>query len=342
MNLRRFAGNWSLPLAIIVGILSYLAVRYLYRALPAGILTWLPDIKTVLTAVSVVQPVLIFIMLFISFAKVRFSDLRPAVWTLPLLLVQGGIFCGLAAVLWRFPDTEIRIVLESAMLAFICPSATAAAVIVRKLSGSVAHVMSYTVLVNFLSAALIPAAVPFAHPLPGFSFGTSFAVILGKVMPLLAGPLLMVVVCRRFCPGFLERIGKVPDLAFYFWLVSLPLAMAVSVRILVHSPLGIGGILEIAGVSLAACVIQFVLGRGLGGLSGDGMTAGQAMGQKSTVFMIWTGYTFFTPVTAITGGFYSIWHNAFNSWQLYLRNRQEGRGNGGSGKSRQDSSNSGT
>lgn len=29
------------------------------------------------------------------------------------------------------------------------------------------------------------------------------------------------------------------------------------------------------------------------------------------------GYTFFTPVTAIAGGFYSIWHNLVNSYQLY-------------------------
>ena len=32
---------------------------------------------------------------------------------------------------------------------------------------------------------------------------------------------------------------------------------------------------------------------------------------------IWVVYSFFTPVTAIVGGFYSIWHNLFNSWQLY-------------------------
>ncbi|WP_274969092.1 sodium-dependent transporter [Succinimonas amylolytica] len=322
MNLRRFVGNWSLPLAIIAGIISYFAIRFLYRELPAELAVYLPARRTVLAAVAVVQPALIFIMLFISFAKVRFSDLRPPVWTLPLLLVQGGVFSALAGVLYCFPDLKIRILIESAMLAFICPTATAAAVIVRKLSGSAGHVMSYTIFANLLSSALLPAVIPFAHPVPGFSCGSAFVLILAKVVPLLAGPFLLVSVCRRGCPGFLERLCRIPDLAFYFWLISLPLAMAVSVRILAHSPLGSCVILEIAAVSLAACVVQFVLGRVIGGMSGDGMTAGQALGQKSTVFMIWTGYTFFTPVTAITGGFYSIWHNAFNSWQLYRRNRE--------------------
>ena len=33
------------------------------------------------------------------------------------------------------------------------------------------------------------------------------------------------------------------------------------------------------------------------------------------------GYTFLTPDTSIAGGFYSIWHNVYNSWQLYKENR---------------------
>ena len=46
------------------------------------------------------------------------------------------------------------------------------------------------------------------------------------------------------------------------------------------------------------------------------MTAGQSLGQKNTIFLIWLAYTFMTPETAIIGGLYSIWHNVYNSWQL--------------------------
>ena len=35
------------------------------------------------------------------------------------------------------------------------------------------------------------------------------------------------------------------------------------------------------------------------------------------------GYTFFTPITAVAGGFYSIWHNVINSYQLYQHRKQE-------------------
>jgi len=56
----------------------------------------------------------------------------------------------------------------------------------------------------------------------------------------------------------------------------------------------------------------------------DEISGGQALGQKNTVFAIWVGYTFFTPITSIAGGFYSIWHNVFNSWQLYRKNKENG------------------
>ena len=58
-----------------------------------------------------------------------------------------------------------------------------------------------------------------------------------------------------------------------------------------------------------------------GGASGasDGqtaITAGQALGQKNTGFLIWLGYNYLTPVTSVAGGLYAIWQNLFNSWEL--------------------------
>ena len=46
------------------------------------------------------------------------------------------------------------------------------------------------------------------------------------------------------------------------------------------------------------------------------VTVAQSLGQKNTVFAIWMGYTFLNPVTSIAGGFYSVWHNIYNSYQL--------------------------
>ena len=61
----------------------------------------------------------------------------------------------------------------------------------------------------------------------------------------------------------------------------------------------------------------------IGARYNDKITAGQSLGQKNTVLAIWMGYTFFTPITSIVGGFYSIWHNVINSYQLYEKKKMD-------------------
>lgn len=92
-------------------------------------------------------------------------------------------------------------------------------------------------------------------------------------------------------------------------------------------------------ISLLSCIFQFAMGRFVGsryrprradvsdealarGKAVRTITAGQALGQKNTVFAIWMAYTFMIPETAIVGGLYSIWHNLFNSWQLYRAGKE--------------------
>ena len=72
-------------------------------------------------------------------------------------------------------------------------------------------------------------------------------------------------------------------------------------------------------VSLICCLFQFWLGRRTARRYGymESITAGQALGQKNTGFVIWLGYNFLTPVTSIAGGLYAIWHNLVNSYELY-------------------------
>ena len=105
-------------------------------------------------------------------------------------------------------------------------------------------------------------------------------------------------------------------LAFYIWAVSLALAIAVSVKALVHSRASMSVLIGIAAASAVACVVQFAFGHMLGRKYNDAVSATQSCGQKNTVFAIWLGYTFLDPLTALAGGFYSIWHNLYNSWQL--------------------------
>lgn len=320
MSILSFLKNWTLPIAIIFGIISYFVAVWLWQVVPANTL---PSRKFILDAISIIQPIFIFVMLFVSLLKLKFSELKPSGWELWLLIIQGGSFTILGMLLYLIPDLSCRVLVEAGMLAMICPTATAAAVIVRKLGGSVPHVMSYTILSNFWASFLIPALVPFAHPVEGFSFIKAFTMILTEVLPLLGGPIIAAFLFRKFLPKIADYLNNMHDLAFHLWVLSLTLAIAVSTRAVVHAEVGVWYLIGIALVSFICCILQFALGRLIAGKNGDAITGGQALGQKSTVFMIWTGYTFFSPVSAVTGGFYSIWHNTINSLQLYRARKAE-------------------
>ena len=332
MNLQKIIKDWMLPIAMVTGASGYL----LYHIMPEPVHHAGPFLSAFL---EVLQPLLIFLMLFLTFCRIEPRELKPHRWHWWLLLVQGGLFVVLGLAAWLLvsflPDSSAGgvVLIESAMLCLICPTATAAAVVTRKLGGDVPGLTTYIVLINLLTALLVPLVVPVIHPQSGTGFWEAFSMILAKVFPLLITPCLCAWLVRYLAPGFHRKLMQYPDLAFYIWAVALALAIAVTTKSIVHSTLSAGLLLLMSLVSLICCAFQFGMGRYVGsryrphlrssaqaeeqGREIRKVTAGQSLGQKNTVFAIWMGYTFMTPETAIVGGLYSIWHNIYNSWQLY-------------------------
>lgn len=314
MKILQFVRDWILIFSILAGVFGYLV--YHTFELPVAVH------QTVNTGVGFLQPMLIFCMLFLTFCKVDPRHLRLCRYHWWLLLFQCGMFVGLGALLMTMPHSGMRIVLEGAMICFICPTATAGAVITRKLGGDASHITTYTILINLFAALLIPAVVPFVHPNPAMTLWNASVLILGKVFPLLLLPLLLAFMIRWFKPRLHEKISEYHELSFHLWVVALALATGVTTRYIVHSDVTLATELWLVVVSCVSCMVQFYLGRKIGAAYGDKITGGQSLGQKNTVLAIWLGYTFFTPITSIAGGFYSIWHNLVNSYQLYEHGKQ--------------------
>lgn len=309
MKIVRFIKDWTLIIAIITGILGY----FIYINIPF----LQPTHEFAKDTIEIVQPLLIFAMLFLTFCKVNPRKLRICGWHIWLLLFQAGLFSLIAVILILLPQSDMRVILEGAMICLICPTATAGAVITKKLGGNVAHITTYTILINLVTAILIPTLVPFVHPNPELTMLSSSLLILGKVFPLLLLPLLTAILIRYLFPKLHFILSHYQELSFYLWAVALALATAITTRSIVHSNVAISTELWLVVISLFCCVLQFYLGRKIGMHYNDKITAGQSLGQKNTVLAIWMGYTFFTPITSIVGGFYSIWHNVINSYQLY-------------------------
>ena len=176
----KFIRDWVLIFAMLAGVFAYLLYMEIPALHPAG-----PVLEKI---VGFVQPLLIMVMLFLSFCKIEPHQMRPHKWMLWLLLVQCGAFAGLALLLAFVPELPLRDAFEAAMLCMICPTATACAVVTGKLGGNMAGAVTYTVLINCAVALVVPVVVPMVHPAAGVSFHSSFLTILGKVFPMLVLP----------------------------------------------------------------------------------------------------------------------------------------------------------
>lgn len=310
MRVIKFLKDWTLPISMMTGVLGY----FLYVNIPALDCTH----SFVNDFLSVFQPLLLFCMLFVSFCKVHPKDLKPQQWMLKLIGIQTLSFVLIGALIAVIPNLPGRVVLESFIICMICPTATAASVVTTKLNGNASFVVSYTVIINLVASIVIPSVVPFMHePGNGLSFFESFSLIIGKVFPLLIMPLLLAWFVRFLLPRLHAEILKQKDLAFNLWAVALALAIAITVKAIVHSDESLLSLVGIALASLVSCLLQFYCGHNIGQLHGEPVAGTQSLGQKNTIFAIWMGYTFMNPVTAMAGGFYSVWHNVINSYQLY-------------------------
>lgn len=311
-----FIKRWMLPIAMLLGISLYFAFHSIPFLKPAE------DGFNHLAAS--LQPIFVSIMLFLQFVAVSPSQLRVHKCFYYLLVIQATLFIALSLVASRLTDGgSLKVIVECAMLCFICPTAAAAGVITRKIGGSLSEIMAYTILINAVAAILIPLMFPMVHPSSEFSFLRMFLKIAAKVFSILLLPCAAAWLIRWCLPKvhawLFDRVGW----AFYLWAISLTLALAIATKSLVLSGLPLWVVGAIGAVTLVCCLLQFWTGRRVGRHSGavDSITAGQALGQKNTGFIIWLGYSFLTPVTSIAGGFYSIWHNIVNSYELYRKEK---------------------
>ena len=176
MDAKKMIKDWMLPIAMLTGASLYIIYRYTPLLHPFG-----PYLQGL---AGFLQPTLIFAMLFLTFCRIEPKDLKPHRWHWWLLLIQSGLFAGLGigafAVMKHLPgeSTDWLVLVESAMLCFICPTATAAAVVTRKLGGDVAGITTYTILINLVTALIVPLIVPMIRPVDGMNFWLAFSMII--------------------------------------------------------------------------------------------------------------------------------------------------------------------
>lgn len=308
----KFVKDWSLPLGICTGAAVYAAFHFI---------SFLNPLKPAALAVSEhLIPVLLFVMLFFTFCRISPRDMKIRPWHLWLCAFQVMACAAIAVALHFSHDPSCKELAEGAMVCFVCPTATAAAVITGKLGGNESSLTTYTIISNIVAAVAIPALFPLVEGHPQAGFIGQAAVILGKVFPLLICPLVAAMAVRYLLPKLHDAIIRhCGSVAFYLWAFSLVMVIGQALRSVVNSHLPAGMLWLLAATGLFACVLQFVLGKSIGGHYGDRISGGQGLGQKNTVFAIWVSVAYLSPVVSIAPSSYILWQNIINSWQLWRK-----------------------
>jgi BASS family bile acid:Na+ symporter len=286
-----------LPVAMIVGALGH---PVLYRLAP-------------------LMPGLLFLMLLFPFAKIAPRDVKFS--RLHMIMIAVQLFGSLGVyVLLREWDPVIA---ESVLICVLAPAATSSAVITGLLGGSVGFLTSYMLASNLMVSVTAPILFSYIGVHQDIPFGESVWTIARQVMPVLLFPLLLAWLIRGWMPGVQRWLLRMQQAPFYLWVFALTIVTGKTVHFLLEqeNPNYVTEF-SIAALTMVVCVLQFRLGRWLGGRTGDPVSAGQGLMQKNTVLAIWMSQIYLDPVASVGPAAYILWQNVINSWQLWRKNRK--------------------
>lgn len=299
-TIRQKLKPWMLPIAMLIGLVFHEYIHY----------------------VAFLSKYLIFIMLLITYCRVKLSDFHtgPYIWCLLAVQIPGAMLA-----YWLINPFSHELA-QGAFICIFCPTATAAPVITGMLGGSVPKVATYSLFSHVFVAFLAPVLLSYLSPEADIPFGDSVLTIAQSVLPLILGPLALAVLFQRFAPKVHSGIANHQGLSFYIWAVALIIVVGNSVSFLMKQPADkIPEMLMLAAISLVVCLGLFWSGRKIGGRFGDVISGAQSLGQKNTVLAIWLALTYLNPVVSAAPAAYVAWHNTVNSYQIYLKARRDNR-----------------
>lgn len=313
MNILDFLKKWTLPSGLIIGATVYLLYSRIAPLQPIG--------DAVGPLLVKLLPVLIFVMLYITFCKIQTGDLRPRTWHFILQAIRILLSGLLVLAILHTTNPMTKLVLEGAFVCVICPTAAAAPVITERLGGSIASLTIYTILANVVTSIIIPLFFPMVEKSTEITFLTAFNMILRRITFVLIIPLCLAMLTRKFLPNVATRIKETKNLAFYIWGFNLSIIMGLTIRNILSTQIYGTVLALLLLLPLVISILLFSIGKAVGYRYGDSISAGQALGQKNTVVGIWLTIAFLNPIASIAPCAYVVWQNLINAWQLWYKQK---------------------
>ena len=299
--LRQRIKPWILPIAMVAGMLFH----------------------DFMGQIEFIAPYLIFIMLFITFCRVKPHEFRITALSWSLLSVQ---IIGALALYFIIAPMSVDVA-QGTFICVFCPTATAAPVITGMLGGSVPRLATFSIISNIAVALLAPVIFTLMGSDAGIPFSDALLTISAKVMPLIILPLVLALCLLKISPKVHRAVAEKQAVSFYIWAVSLFIVVGRAVSFIMDEPSeAIPKMIILAIFSGIVCCAQFWIGRKIGRRCGDKIAGAQGLGQKNTVLAIWMALTYLHPVSSVAPAAYVAWQNTSNSAQLYFKMRRENSG----------------
>ena len=316
MDVVRFIKDWTLPVAMGIGAVAYLIFGFTPQ-LDEAAQFFAPVFDAIL-------PMFMFLVLFVTFCKVDFRQLRPVAWHFWIGLFQLIFIGALMGLMLGFHMTgDSLILLEAILMCVISPCATAAAVVTQKLGGSLEQMTTYTFISNFITALLVPICFPLIEKGADITFWAAFIKILYEVFIVLIVPMLLAYIVKHYMHRLHSRIIAIRDLSYYLWASSLMIVTGTTVKNIVHADTTVALLMAIALLGLVMCIVQFAVGRFIGHYFNHTQESGQALGQKNTAFAIWLSSVYLNPLSSVGPGCYILWQNIVNSVEIWQKRREQ-------------------
>ncbi len=316
MKILQFLKDWTLPVAIAVGTVSYLTFYFVPQ---------LDELGDALSPVfDVIFPLFVFLTLFVTFCKVDFHQMLPHRWHTGVLVAQLLLVAvNIGIVFWVEADVEQKLLWEAVLTCIIGPAASASPVVTGKLGGNISTMTTYVLISSLASALMIPLVFPILEHTAHVTFLNAFLIILEKVSIVLLLPLVLGWIMQHYVKELCRKIVAMPNLSFYCWAISLSITTGITVKNIVNSTATLSLLLLIAAATFVLCFVQFGIGRFIGRHLGEEVNAGQALFQKNTALSIWVAYMYLHPVASIGAGCYVLWQNIINSLELWQYRKSE-------------------
>jgi len=235
--MRKYVEKYLLPVAMILGI----------------------TFNRELSLFSPVIPYLLSLMLFITYSRVSWSDIRLTRFHYILLAIQ---YVGSALVYVALrPFNEV--LAQAAMICVLTATATSAPVVAGILGGSISVTAAYSIISNLSVAFIAPVFLSLiGESGASVSFSSSFWHIFRSVMPILVVPFLLAFFIQKTIPRVHNKIQSAQIVSFYLWAAALTVVIGnVTQYVRLQDDGNYTLEVIIALTSLVICLLQFYFGR---------------------------------------------------------------------------------